>query len=237
MTQDTHATLVLLRKYVADKISEVMYQNILEYTGQRYLKRALAQLMERISQEIRSSYPSTPFRGTGTWDNQHNRYQFYLQPAGDPTKITEFLYGEIFVGSKCSQSKGHIIGYRMQIEDACQFFPIGVLDKEMRNTIIHLEHVRNHWDDSLKEGTIRQQLNELFVDLQELYSHLEYLGEVRNGLMFTHLLREKVNSDRFYFSYEVSKHRLHIWFNDCELPISLDRSFRVQEHWYTRIQL
>lgn len=237
MAQDTHATLVLLRKYVADKISEVMYQNILELTSQNYLKRAMAQLMDRISWEIRSSYPSAPFRGTGTWDNQHNRYQFYLQPAGDPTKITEFLYGEIYVGSKRAQSEGHIIGYRMQIEDACQFFPIGILDKEMRNTITHLEHVRNHWDTYLKGGTIRQQLNGLFLDLQELYSHLEYLGEVRNGLMFTHLLREKVNSDRFYFSYEISKHRLHIWFNNCELPISLDRSFRIQEHWYTRIQL
>ena len=237
MTQDAHATLVLLRKYATDKIHEVMYQNILEYTGQCYLKRALAQLMDRISQEIRSNYPSAPFRGTGTWDNQHSRYQFYLQPAGDPTKITEFLYGEIYAGSKRAQSEGHIIGYRMQIEDACQFFPIGILDKEMRNTITHLEHVRNHWDTYLKEGTIRQQLNGLFLDLQELYSHLEYLGEVHNGLMFTHLLREKVNSDRFYFSYEVSKHRLHIWFNNCELPISLDRSFRIQEHWYTRIQL
>lgn len=237
MTQDTHATLVLMRKCVADKISEVMYQNILQLTSQRYLKRALAQLMDRISQEIRSIYPSTPFRGTGTWDNQHNRYQFYLQPAGDPTKITKFLYGEIYVGSKRSQSEGHIIGYRMQIEDACQFFPIGISDKEMRNTIIHLEHVRNHWDDYLKEGTIRQQLDELFADLQELYSHLEYLGEVWDGLSFVHLLGEKVNSDRFYFSYEFSKHRLHIWFNDCELPVGLDRSFQVQEHWYTRIQL
>ena len=69
MAQNTHATLVLLRKYVADKISEVMYQNILEYTGQCYLKRALAQLLDRISQEIRSNNPSAPFRGTGTWDN------------------------------------------------------------------------------------------------------------------------------------------------------------------------
>lgn len=237
MTQDTHATLVLLRKYVTDKIHEVMYQNILAVTGQRYLKRALAQWMDKISQEIRSSYSSVSFRGTGTWDNQHHRYQFYLQPDGDPTKSTKFLYGEIYVGSIRVLSAAHIVGYRMQIEDACQFFPIGILDKEMRNTITHLKHIRNHWDDSLKEGTIRRQLEELFADLQELYSHLEYLGEPVDGLSFAHLLREKVNPEHFNFSYEFSRHRLHIWFGGCELPINLDRSFRIQEHWYTRIQL
>ena len=237
MTQDTHATLVLLRKYVTDKIHEVMYQNILVVTGQRYSKRALTQWMDRIFQELRSSYPSVPFRGTGTWDHQHHRYQFYLQPAGDPTKVTKFLYGEIYVGSIRPLSEAHIVGYRMQIADACQFFPIGTSLSEMRNTIIHLKHVRNHWDTYLKEGTILQQLGELFADLQELYSRLEYLDIVRDGLSFVHLLREKVNSDHFYFSYEFSKHRLHIWFNDCELPVGLDRSFRIQEHWYTRIQL
>ena len=166
MTQDTHAALALLRKYVTDKIHEVMYQNILVVTGQRYVKRALAQWMDRIFQEIRSSYPSVPLRGTGTWDNQHHRYQFYLQPDGDPTKSTKFLYGEIYVGSIRALSEGRIIGYRMQIEDACQLFPIGNLNKEMRNTIVHLEHVRKHWDDSLKEGTIRRQLDELFADLK-----------------------------------------------------------------------
>lgn len=216
-----------IRNTISAHINILMYCPLTGVDA-RSIEGQLRSSLMNVIHQLETKFPTINIEYDGKWDTWRNTYTFYLRPVDADRDFDQFVYGQIFVGSYRSMSRGLIVGYRLQIESICRFFPIGILDKQIKQLNAHIqEAICGHTNLTVRE------LNEEF---QDIYSHMECIGLVDGYPAFIKYLKEHLEvcqTMQCYLARYPKQRHLTLSFYGVlhEVPI------KIKKHWYTLINI
>lgn len=220
-------TVGTIRNTTGCHIHNLMYRP-LTGSGLRSIEEQFRLLLMDVVHQLETKFPTINIRYDGKWDTWRNTYTFYLRPVYEDCDPDQFVYGQIFVGSHRSMSRGLIVGYRLQIESICRFFPIGILDKQINQLNAYIQEAIC--------GDTNLTVRELNEEFQDIYSHMECIGLVDGYPAFIKYLKENLEvcqTMQCYLTQYPKQRHLTLSFYGVlhEVPI------KIKKHWYTLINI
>lgn len=216
-----------IRNTISAHINILMYCPL---TGvdTRSIEGQLRSSLMNVIHQLETKFPTINIEYDGKWDTWKNTYTFYLRPVYEDHDPDQFVYGQIYVGSRRSMSRGVLVGYRLQIESVCRFFPIGILDKQIKQLNAHIqEAICGHTNLTVRE------LNEEF---QDIYSHMECIGLVDGYPAFIKYLKEHLEvcqTMQCYLARYPKQRYLTLSFYGVMHKVPIE----IKKHWYTLINI